>query len=176
MISKIAFTVLVAAVAVQRLVELGISRRNRRALLAQGGVPVGDGHYPVMVALHASFLISAVAEVWLVPRPWRPGLAIAMLALLSLAMVVRVWTIRTLGERWTTRIVVLPGAPMVTTGPYRWLRHPNYLVVVVELVALPMVHGAWWTAAVFSVANVALLTFRIRTEEMALARLAGGER
>jgi methyltransferase len=176
MTSEVAFTLLVAAVAVQRLVELGISRRNRRALLARGGVPVGDGHYPVMVVLHASFLVSAVAEVWLVPRPWRPWLAVSMLALLAAAMVLRVWTIRTLGQRWTTRIIVLPGAPIVTGGPYRWLRHPNYLVVVVELVALPMVHGAWWTAAGFSVANAALLAVRIRTEELALARLAGRAR
>ena len=174
MVSKTVFSVLVAAMALQRLVELRISGRNRRALLARGGIPVGDGHYPVMVALHAAFLVSVVTEVWLVPRPFRPRLAIAMLVLLVVAMVVRIWTIRTLGERWTTRIVVVPGAPAVTSGPYRWLRHPNYLVVVVELVALPMVHGAWWTALGFSVANLVLLTVRIRAEETALARAAGG--
>lgn len=170
--SRVLFTVVVALVAVQRLVELSTSRRNRVRLLARGGVEHGSGHYPWMVALHAAFLVSCVAEVWLLERPFLPGLAAVALAALLAAAVLRWWTLRTLGGRWTTRVVVVPGERTVTTGPYRFLRHPNYAAVVLEILALPMLHTAWLTAAGFSLLNAWLLVVRIRCEEQALA-LAG---
>lgn len=171
--SRAAFTLLVAAVAVQRLCELAISRRHLRALLARGGREVGASHYPWMVALHAAFLVSCLVEVWLLGRPFRLPLALAALAVLAAASALRLWTIASLGERWTTRVVVLPGEPLVTAGPYRWLRHPNYLVVVLELAAIPLVHGAWLTAAAFGLANLALLRLRTGVEDAALAAAAG---
>lgn len=164
------FTVLVAAVAVERLVELGISRRNRSILLRRGGSELGAGHYPWMVAVHAGLLISAPAEVWLFDRPFVPGLALAAGLVFALATALRWWVIATLGRRWTTRIVVLPGAPLVRSGPFRWLRHPNYLAVALEVPALPLVHSAWLTASVFGLADLAVLAVRIREENRALHR------
>ena len=125
-----------------------------------------------MVTLHTLFLASCVAEVFLLEREFEPRAAGAMLLLLGAATALRYWTISTLGERWTTKVLVRPGVPLVGGGPYRFLRHPNYLAVVVEIVALPLVHGAWLTAVVFSVANAILLIVRIRTENAALESLA----
>jgi methyltransferase len=173
--SRVAFTVFVGLVAVQRLLELAVSRRNMRNLVARGGFEVGRAHYPWMVALHSSFLAACVAEVWLLPRPWRPTAAAGWLVVLVAAEVLRWWTLRSLGDRWTTRVVVVPGEQLVAAGPYRWLQHPNYLVVVLELVAIPMVHGAWLTAILFSCANLALLRRRIRVEEDALQVAEHGE-
>jgi methyltransferase len=170
--SRVLYTLLVAAFAVARLVELGIARRNRRRLLARGGVEVAPGHYRFMVLLHAAFLVACPLEVWRLGRPFVPALAAAMLLLLGLAMALRYWAIATLGERWTTRIVCLPGVPPVAGGPYRFLRHPNYLAVAVEIAALPLVHGAWATAVVFSLADAVLLKVRIGAEEEALGRLS----
>jgi methyltransferase len=172
--SRVAFSLLIAAVACQRLWELAISRRHLRALLARGGREVGASHYPWMVALHTAFLVACLAEVWLLGRPFRPALALGALAVLAAALGLRWWTLRTLGARWTTRVVVLPGEPSVTAGPYRWLRHPNYLAVVLELAAIPLVHGAWLTAVVFGLANLALLRLRIGVEEPALAAAEAG--
>jgi methyltransferase len=123
--------------------------------------------------VHASWLIGCVLEVWLLDRPWIAGLGLPMLALFAAGMGLRLWTIRTLGGRWSTRVVVLPGEPLVTTGPFRWLRHPNYLGVVLELAALPLVHGAWITAVAFSVLNGMLLRARIRVEDAALSKWSG---
>ncbi|HEY0782081.1 MAG TPA: isoprenylcysteine carboxylmethyltransferase family protein [Thermoanaerobaculia bacterium] len=173
--SRVAFTLLVAAFAAARLVELAISWRHQERLLAQGAVEVAPGHYRVMVLLHTAFLVAGPLEVWLLGRPFRPLLAAAMLVVLGAAMALRYWAIATLGVRWTTRILCLPGEPAVARGPYRFIRHPNYLAVVVEIAALPLVHGAWLTAALFSVANAALLRVRIAAEETALARLSGYE-
>lgn len=167
--SRIAFLLLIGLIAGQRLWELAVSRRHVRALMARGAREVGAGHYPWMVALHSAFLVSCVAEVWLLDRPFRPAQALPWLVVLAAALGLRAWTLRSLGERWTTRVMVLPGAPLVTRGPYRWLRHPNYLVVVLELAAIPMLHGAWLTALLFGAANLALLTRRIGAEEAALA-------
>ena len=167
--SEILYLLLVGAVALARLVELRLAQRNRRALVAQGGIEVGAAHYPWMVALHALFLTAAPLEVVLLHRPFRPFLAAAMLVLLAAAMTLRYAAITTLGQRWTTRILVIPGLPPVVSGPYRFLRHPNYVAVVLEMAALPLVHGAWWTATVFSLANLLLLRVRIRAEERALA-------
>ena len=172
--SRIAFTVLIVIIAIQRVWELGVSSRHLRALKARGGIEVGTGHYPWMVALHTAFLVSCVAEVWLLDRPWRPVLAGLAVLILGAALALRWWTLATLGERWTTRVLVVPGEELVTSGPYRWLRHPNYLVVVMEIAAIPMVHCAWLTALVFTFANLVLLRERIRVEEGALSRLASG--
>jgi methyltransferase len=172
--SRIAYMVLIALIAIQRVWELGVSTRHFRALKARGAVEVGGGHYPWMVTLHTAFLVSCVAEVWLLDRPWRPVMAVFAMLILGAALMLRWWTLATLGERWTTRVVVVPGEELVTSGPYRWLRHPNYLVVVMEIAAIPMVHCAWLTAAVFTIANLVLLRERIRVEEGALGRLAAG--
>ncbi len=166
------FAVLVGAVAVERLVELVISRRHLAAALARGGVESGRGHFPAMVALHTALLLGAVAEVLLLDRPFAPALGWPALAVALACQAGRYWCIATLGEQWNTRVVVVPGLTAVARGPYRWLRHPNYVVVVVEGIALPLVHGAWVTAAVFTAANaVLLLRYRIPAEERALAAL-----
>ena len=145
--TRVLYTLLVALVALGRLVELRIAKRNLRDLLARGGVEAAPGHYPWMVVLHAAFLVCCVLEVWRLDRPFLPALGIPMLGLTLLATGLRYWVVSTLGGRWTTRIVVLPGASPVTGGPYRFLRHPNYLAVITEMFALPLVHTAWITAA-----------------------------
>ena len=171
--SQVFYLGLILLVAFQRLTELRLSQRNERLARAAGAVEHGAGHYPVMVAIHTLFLISCVAEVFLLDRPFAPRAGGAMLLLLGLATALRYWAISSLGERWTTRVLVRPGVQLVRTGPYRFLRHPNYLAVVLEIAALPLVHGAWLTAVVFSLANAALLTVRIRAENAALESLAG---
>ena len=167
--SRVLYTALVGVAACMRLVELAISRRHIASLRERGAVEFGRSHYGWMVAVHASFLVACVLEVWLLDRPWVRPLGIAMLALLVGAASLRYWVIATLGERWSTRVVFVPGEPLVETGPFRWLRHPNYLAVVIEFVALPLVHTAWLTAVVFSVANGLVLRARIAVEEAALA-------
>jgi methyltransferase len=172
--SRWLYTALLAVVAAQRLGELALSRRNVRRLLEEGGVEVGRSHYPWMVLLHTSFLLSCLLEVWGLKRPFVRELAIAMLAALVAAAALRAWVILTLGRRWSTRVVCLPGVAPLTDGPYRLMRHPNYLAVVVEMAALPLVHSAWITALLFSVANLLLLRERVRVEERALAAFAEG--
>lgn len=172
MSSAVLFTVLVGAVALERLAELVVAQRNARWAFARGGRETGAGHYPVMVLLHTGLLVGCLAEVWLADRPFVPALGWPMLALALGSQVLRWWCIATLGPRWNTRVIVVPGMPLVTSGPYRLLRHPNYVAVVVEGFALPLVHSAWTTALVFTVANAALLTVRIRTENRALVAAA----
>ena len=162
---------LVAAVVVARGVELAVSERNRRWSIAQGGIESGAGHYPVMVLLHTGLLVGAVVEVLALDRPFLPWLGWPMLALLVASQGLRWWCISSLGRQWCTRIVVVPGRSAVISGPYRFLRHPNYLAVVLEGIALPLVHTAWVTAAAFTVANAALLRVRIAAEEQALRSL-----
>jgi methyltransferase len=166
------YILLVAAVAGERLVELVVARRNLIWSRAQGGVEVGFGHYPFMVALHTALLVGCVAEVWLLDRPFLPWLGWPMLAILVAAQALRWWCIATLGPRWNTRVIVIPGAPRIKGGPYRFFSHPNYVAVVAEGIALPLLHSAWITACVFTVLNAALLTARIRTENAALERLS----
>lgn len=173
--TRVLYTLLVALVALGRLFELRIAARNRRRLLARGGVEIAPGHYPWMVALHTALLVSCPLEVWLLNRPFVPLLAGAMLFLLIAAAALRWWVISTLDGRWTTRIVVLPGVAPVTGGPYRFLRHPNYLAVILEIFSLPMIHTAWLTAIVFSVADALLLRVRIRAEEAGLSGASGYE-
>ncbi len=127
-----------------------------------------------MVGLHTAFLLSCVAEVWLFDRPWRPLVGLLSMSVLIAALGLRWWALSALGDRWTTRVVVVPGEGLVQSGPYCWLRHPNYLAVVLEIAAIPMLHCAWMTAVVFSLANFALLVVRIDIEERALDRCSGG--
>jgi len=170
--TRVLYTVLIGLVALGRLFELRIAGRNFRNLTARGGVEVGREHYRWMVLLHAAFLVSCPLEVWLLERPFIPALAAVMLLLAGLAAALRWWVIASLDGRWTTRIVCLPGVRPVSGGPYRFLRHPNYLAVIVEMFALPLVHTAWLTAIVFSLANLLMLRVRIRAEEEALSRLS----
>ena len=155
---------LVLLVAVQRLGELWLAQRNTRRLRAEGGVEHGAGHYPFMVALHAAWLLALFFAVpaGATPEPWLLGLFVLLQA-------GRVWVISSLGGRWTTRIIVVPGRAPVRHGPYRLLRHPNYAIVVLEIAVLPLAFGAWGLALGFSLANAALLAVRIRAEERALA-------
>jgi methyltransferase len=162
---------LVAAVAAERVAELVRARRNARRSLARGGVEYGRNHYPIMVTLHTAFLVSCVVEVGLAHRPFLPLLGVPMLVLVALAQTLRWWCIGTLGEAWNTRVIVVAGANRVRSGPYRFLPHPNYVAVVVEILALPLVQSAWITATVFTLANAAMLTVRIRCENAALASL-----
>lgn len=163
-----AYVVLVLAVGAERLVELVVAKRNLAWARERGGVETGFGHYPVMVVLHTALLVGALVEVLALHRPFVPALGAVMVVLVFAAQGLRWWCIRTLGPQWNTRVVVVPGLPLVGGGPYRWLRHPNYVAVVVEGFALPLVYSAWLTALVFTLANAALLTLRIRTEARAL--------
>lgn len=168
--SVTAHALLVTYVIVARLAELAVARRNTRRLLARGGVEAGRTHYPAIVALHAGWL---AAVAFLVPADAPP--APVPLVLFLIIQVLRYWVIVSLGERWTTRIIVVPGAPLVTKGPYRWLRHPNYVFVAAEIALLPLVFGAWEIALVFSFLNGVVLWHRIRTEERALGHRSAEE-
>ncbi|GAA4347603.1 isoprenylcysteine carboxylmethyltransferase family protein [Angustibacter luteus] len=165
------YTAFVLAVGVERLAELVVSKRNLAWSLARGGYEVGASLYPFMVVVHTGLLVGAVVEVAVADRPFLPWLGWTMVAVVLATQALRWWCIATLGRQWNTRVVVVPGAPRITGGPYRWLTHPNYVAVVVEGVALPLVHTAWVTAVLFTVANAVVLTVRIRTENAALAAL-----
>ncbi len=160
--------IIIALVALQRLAEVAYAERNTRALLARGAVEIGRKHYPLIVLLHASWL---VAIVYFLPRP--AVISWPLLVLFVALQLLRVWVLATLGPYWTTRIISLEGAPLVTRGPFRYLRHPNYTVVVSEIAVLPLVFGEIWVAIVFSVLNSAMLAWRIRVEEQALAPRRG---
>ncbi|MFC6887266.1 MULTISPECIES: isoprenylcysteine carboxyl methyltransferase family protein [Actinomadura] len=164
-----AYLLLIALVAAERLAELVLARRHLAWARGLGGVEHGRGHYPLIVAVHAGLLAGAPLEAWGLDRPFVPALGWPMLAVTVLAQGLRWWCITTLGRQWNTRVVIVPGMPLVERGPYRWLRHPNYVAVVAEGVALPLVHTAWLTALVFTVANLVLLRHRVRVEDAALA-------
>ena len=150
-------------VALQRVCELVYARRNERRLLASGGVEVGARHYPLFIVLHASWLVA----IWsLVPAD--APVSWPLLALFIVLQAARVWVVASLGRFWTTRVITMPGAPLVKRGPYRFVRHPNYVVVVCEIAVLPLAFGAWQIAVVFSVLNALLLAHRIRVEDRAL--------
>jgi methyltransferase len=163
------YALLIAAVAVERIAELVVSQRNLSWSRARGGVEFGARHYPAMVALHTGLLAGCLVEAMY--RPFLPALGWPMLAVVVAAQGLRWWCIATLGRQWNTRVIVVPGAPRVTRGPYRFVSHPNYVAVVAEGVALPLVHAAWITALVFTVLNAALLRTRIKVENAALASL-----
>lgn len=171
-LSQWLFTGLVVLVGLERLAELVVSKRHAAWAFSRDGVERGQGHYPFMVLLHTGLLIGAVAEVWLTDRPFVPALGWSMLAVVVLSQGLRWWCIATLGNQWNTRVIVVPGLPLVRRGPYRLMPHPNYVAVVAEGLALPLVHTAWVTALVFTVANAALLAERIRVENQALRELA----
>lgn len=155
--------VILLFVTAQRLFELWLSNRNTRRLLGEGAVEAGRGHYPLLVAVHVAWL----ASLWW----WAPGRSInwALIIVFGLLQVARLWVIATLGTRWTTRIIVLPGAPLVRAGPYRLVDHPNYLIVALEIAVLPLAFGLTGVALVFSILNAAILTVRVRAENKALA-------
>ena len=156
---------ILAFVTAQRLIELRLADRNSRKLLSEGAVEHGRGHYAFIVALHSIWL----AALWW----WAPGrpVAVPLLLVFALLQLGRVWVIRSLGERWTTRIIVKPGAPLLRRGPYRFFDHPNYLIVTAEIAVLPMVFGLWRIAVVFSLLNAAILAVRIAAENRALSSL-----
>jgi methyltransferase len=156
--------VILALVTLERLGELWLSHRNTRRLLAQGGHEVGAGHYPLIVAVHVLWL---AALWWLAPSHSVDGFFLGIYVLLQVA---RFWTIEALGDRWTTRIIVLPDAPLVKRGPYRFIDHPNYVVVAGEIAVLPLVFGLWQVALIFTLLNAAVLAIRIREENHALRR------
>jgi methyltransferase len=162
------YYLLILAIGVERLIELIVSKRNAWWAFAHGGREFGHKHYPVMVTIHTALLLGCVIEVWALHRPFIPWLCWPMLALVALSQVLRWWCVTTLGPRWNTLVIVVPGAPLVRRGPYRWLHHPNYVAVVAEGVALPLVHTAWLTAVCFTLANALLLRVRIRVENAAL--------
>ena len=170
-----AYLLVLAAVVAERTLELVLSGRHAAWAFARGGVETGRRHFAVMTVLHTAFLASCALEVVALRRPFHPALAGVMLAVLLGAQALRWWAIATLGPRWNVRVIVVPGLPVVTGGPYRYLRHPNYLAVALEGVALPMLHTAYMTAIVFTVLNAAILAVRIRCEETALDRHADYE-
>lgn len=154
---------IVLLVALQRLAEMIYARANTRRLLAEGGAELGAGHYPLIVTLHAAWLTSLALFVPPeTPPDWR------LLGLYLALQPIRLWILFSLGRFWTTRIITLPGAPLVRHGPYRFLRHPNYLLVVLEIAVLPLAFGAWQIAAAFSLMNAVLLSHRIRIENAGL--------
>ena len=163
------------AVIVQRLAELRVAARNARWAEQQGASEVGAGHYPLFVVLHVSWMVGGLAEaIWRGPS-WGPHGMLALIAFAA-AQPLRYWAIRSLGQRWNTRIFVFSGMPPVQTGLYRWIKHPNYLAVVIELASLPLVFGAVWTAAIASLLNAALLGFiRLPAENRALARMRAAQ-
>lgn len=146
----------------ERLAELWLARRNTKALMAGGAVEFAPGHYPLIVLMHTLWL----AGLWLFG--WDNTINVFWLMVFILLQVLRIWVLATLGPRWTTRIIVTPGLPLIVKGPYRWLSHPNYVVVVGEIAVLPLCLGLPWYALAFSIGNAAVLTIRIRAENRAL--------
>ena len=171
--SVILYIAFVLATGVERLYELRVSKRNAATAFAQGGREYGQRHFPWMVALHTGLLLACIAEVVLLDRPFIPWLGWPMLVIAVLCQAARYWIISSLGSQWNTRVIVVPGAArVVARGPYRWFTHPNYVVVAVEGIALPLVHTAWITAIAFTVLNaVLLLGFRLPVENRALREL-----
>lgn len=166
--TRAAFTALVLALVVQRLLELRRSRLNQAELLRRGGREHGQGHFPLMAGVHATWFLAMLAEVHVLGSELSVPLT-AIAALLTLAgQALRLSAMQALGVRWCVRIVTLPGAAPVRSGIYRWMRHPNYVGVVLEILAVPLLHGASLTAALFTVLNAVVLAIRIRAEEQAL--------
>ena len=167
----VTYWVLLAVIGCERVAELAVSQRHAAASLRRGGVESGQGHFPVMVALHAALLAGCVAEPLALHRTFVPALGWPMIAVVVAANILRWWCVFTLGERWTARVIVIPGMPLVRSGPYQWFAHPNYVAVIVEGAALPLAGGAWITACAFTLLNAGLLTVRIRCESRALGVL-----
>jgi methyltransferase len=169
MVTSVAlYLTFLALLYVERAVELVVSHRNARAAFAAGGVETGRRHYGVMVAVHALFPLACAVEVLALHRPFPGAVGFAALGVALAAQALRWWVAATLGRRWNTRIIVVPGSEPVTTGPYRFMRHPNYLAVMLEAAAVPLIHGAWISAFAFLAANAALLSVRVPAEERAM--------
>lgn len=166
--SQQGYLIFLGLISAERIFELWLSKRNVQRAFQRGGKEVGQGHFRVMTLMHTAFLLACGVEVLALDRPFSWALGGPMLALSVLSQGLRYWAITTLGDRWNTRIIFVPGSQPVTGGPYRFLRHPNYLAVVVEMVCIPLVHGAYLTAVIFSVINAVVLFVRIRAEEEAL--------
>lgn len=162
------FWVLLAAVGMGRLIELRLSKRNQKRMSALGAEMIPEPHFPWMVALHAGILIGAGLEAWLMHRPFIPKLAAAAGAVFLLANGLRWWVIRALSGHWNIRVMTSVGPGVVTGGPYRWIRHPNYLAVLLEMASLPLIHTAWLTAAAGMLLNIAVIIKRLRVEEEVL--------
>jgi methyltransferase len=162
------YFVFILSIGAERLVELVVSRRNTSWSITNGGKEFGRNHYPVMVGMHILLLCSCIVEVALAHRPFIPWLGWPMVGVVVLSTVVRWWCVAVLGKHWNPRLIVIPGAPLVQRGPYRFLHHPNYTAVAAEVAALPLVHSAWLTSIVFSIANAVVLNVRIRAENSAL--------
>lgn len=163
------FSIVFALVVVERVVELGLSARNRKRALARGGMVVKEDPYGRIVVLHSLFVLVVPLEVWFMPGVASPLLAWSMTLVAVLAMGLRYWAILTLGDRWNAQVICVPGLPAVHTGPYRWIRHPNYVAVGLEMFALPLIGGAWRASLVFGLLNLAVLRLRIKVEEAALS-------
>jgi methyltransferase len=170
MLSLVLYTVFILATGGERIGELVTSKRHAAWAFSRGGVESGRGHFPAMVALHTGLLVGALAEAWLLGRPFIPLLGWPMFAIALLCQAGRIWIIRSLGQQWNTRIIVVPGLPLSRRGPYRWgFPHPNYVLVAVEGIAIPLIHTSWITAVVFTILNaILLLGFRIPAEDRAL--------
>lgn len=161
----IAYLFLLVLVAIGRLAELGISRRNQRQLEKQGARKIPEPHFRWMVFLHVGVLVCAGAEVLILHRPLIPALAVPMTLLFVLANLLRWWVIRTLAGHWNVEVMESSGVGVVSSGPYRWVRHPNYVAVVVEIFSLPMIHAAWITAVSGTIGNLEILRRRLRVED-----------
>ena len=166
------YVVLVVAVSAERIAELVVSKRNSAWSRERGGAEFGSGHYPAMVILHTALLAGCLIETYALHRPFIAALGWPMLAVVVAAQYLRWWCITTLGPQWNTRVIIVPGLYLVARGPYRWIRHPNYVAVVAEGIALPLVHTAWITAVTFTALNAVLLRTRLTVENRALADLS----
>lgn len=161
------FAIVISIVILQRLVELVVAKRNEQWMRSQGAFEVGAAHYPIMVTMHIAFFISLLAEVILLDRSLS-SMWIILLVIFLTAQVARIWCLTSLGKFWNTKIIILPGADVVQKGPYKWVRHPNYVIVTTELLVLPLMFGAYLTAIIFTLLNVWMLSVRIPAEEKAL--------
>ena len=168
--SRLFFLLIVAMIAAERLFELWLSARNARRTLARGGVETARGHHLVVVGVHTAWILGAPLEVFLLDRPFVAPAAVILLVLLVLCMGLRYWAVTTLGDRWNTRVITLPGAEPENGGPFRYFSHPNYAAAYVEAFALPLLHGAWLTAAVLGTVNVVAIHLKSREEDRALGR------
>jgi len=166
-ISRNEYLVILAVLAIERLFELVLSQRNANSLFARGARETGRDHFAPMVAFHSLFLMAPAAEMLIFDRPFPGPIGWVALGATIMAQALRYWAIFTLGERWNTRVLTVPNDAPITTGPYRFLRHPNYLAVAIEMVSVPCIHGCWLTAIGFSLGNAVLMSVRIPSEEQA---------
>lgn len=169
------FLIIVSFVIAQRLIEVLIAKRNAKIMLSKGAFEVGASHYPFMILLHVTFFISLITEVLLFNRTLSP-LFIYLIVLFGFVQLLRIWCLTSLGSYWNTKIIVLPGANVVKKGPYVYIRHPNYLVVCIEILVLPIIFQAYFTAICFTILNIIMLSVRIPIEEKALREVTDYEK